>query len=56
MTKDPETQEFMTIIQFADQGNLRYFLSNNFNDILWKDKIKLLWDSVIDLSWLHYLG
>ena len=24
--------------------------------ILWKDKIKLLWDSAIDLSWLHYLG
>src|SRR5947207_1973100 len=56
MTKDPETQEFMTIIQFADQGNLRHVLSNNFNDILWKDKIKLLWHSAIDLSWLHSLG
>jgi hypothetical protein len=39
MTKDPETQEFMMIMQFADQGNLRHFLSRNFNNILWKDKI-----------------
>ncbi|GES80860.1 kinase-like domain-containing protein [Rhizophagus clarus] len=27
ITKDPETKEFMMIIQFANQGNLRYILS-----------------------------
>src|SRR5688572_7956211 len=56
MTKDPETQEFMMIMQFADQGNLRHVLSNNFNNISWKDKIELLWNLAIDLKILHKLG
>jgi len=43
MTKDPETKEFMMILQLADQGNLRSFLSSNFNNILWKGKIKYLY-------------
>ena len=56
MTKDPETQEFMTIIQFADQGNLRNVLSSNFNNTLWNNKICLLWYLTIDLKNLHELG
>jgi hypothetical protein len=50
LTKDPETGEFMMIIQFADKGNLRNSLSNNFNNILWKDKIELLYDLSTDLQ------
>ena len=42
MTKDPETNEFMMIVYFADKGDLRSDLSNNFNNILWKDKIDWL--------------
>src|ERR1044072_1468743 len=45
----------MMIIQFADQGNLRHVLSNNFNNILWKDKIKLLCPITFDLKNLHKL-
>ena len=56
MTKDPETQEFMMIMQFADQGNLRHVLSSNFNNILWNDKIFLLWKLATDLKNLHELG
>ncbi|CAB5361039.1 unnamed protein product [Rhizophagus irregularis] len=42
MTKDPATEEFMMILQFANEGNLRSFLSHNFKNILWTDKIKYL--------------
>src|SRR5579871_480668 len=55
MTKDPETKEFMMIIEFADQGNLRHILLSNFNNILWKDKISLLEYSAYDLKNLHKL-
>ena len=48
MTKDPETEEFMMIMQFADDGNLRSILSKNFKNILWGDKIKLLKHAVQD--------
>src|SRR6266487_2701163 len=56
MTKDPETKEFMMIIKFADEGNLRSSLSNNFNNILWRKKIDLLWDASRNLRKLHELG
>ncbi len=56
MTKDPETKEFMMIIKFADEGNLRSSLSNNFNNISWKDKILLLYHITEDLRDLHKLG
>ena len=56
MTKDPETKEFMMIIQFADKGNLRCFLSKNFNNILWKDKILYLRNLAYDFENLHKLG
>ncbi|GBC30796.2 kinase-like domain-containing protein [Rhizophagus irregularis DAOM 181602=DAOM 197198] len=56
LTKDPETKEFMIIIQFAEGGNLRSSLSNNFKNILWKEKIELLYDSSLDLRDLHESG
>ena len=43
------------IIQFADQGNLRHVLSSNFNNILWNDKINLLYCLTMDLKNLHEL-
>src|ERR1043165_4088244 len=56
ITKDPETQEFIMIIQFADQGNLRHNLSSNFNNFLWKEKIGMLSCLAMDLKNLHKLG
>jgi serine/threonine protein kinase len=46
----------MMIIKFADRGNLRNILSKNFNNIMWKDKILLLYQSLMDLKNLHKLG
>ncbi|CAB4428168.1 unnamed protein product [Rhizophagus irregularis] len=56
LTKDPETEEFMMIMQHAEKGNLRSFLSSNFNKTLWKDKIKYLSWIINELSTLHRLG
>ncbi|EXX53026.1 kinase-like domain-containing protein [Rhizophagus irregularis DAOM 181602=DAOM 197198] len=56
MTKDPETEEFMMILQFADEGNLRSVLSHNFKNILWTDKIKYLYWLIYGLKDLHDLG
>ncbi|GET66152.1 kinase-like domain-containing protein [Rhizophagus irregularis DAOM 181602=DAOM 197198] len=56
MTKDPDPKEFMMVLKFANQGNLRSFLSNNFNSILWKDKINYLYCLIYDLENLHNIG
>ncbi|POG79085.1 kinase-like domain-containing protein, partial [Rhizophagus irregularis DAOM 181602=DAOM 197198] len=46
----------MMIMQYADDGNLRNILSNNFNKIFWNDKIKYLYYTATDLKNLHKLG
>ena len=46
----------MMILQFIDRGNLRSVLSSNFNNILWKDKIRKLFSIIYDLKNLHELG
>src|SRR6266498_2353516 len=46
----------MMIMQFAEKGNLRCFLSKNFNNILWKDKILYLRNLAYDFKNLHGLG
>jgi serine/threonine protein kinase len=44
------------IIEFADEGNLRSILSNNFNNTLWENKLDLLYYSLVDLKNLHESG
>ena len=44
------------ILELANDGNLRYILSNDFNSILWRDKIELLYDLTRNLKILHGLG
>ncbi|POG69460.1 kinase-like domain-containing protein [Rhizophagus irregularis DAOM 181602=DAOM 197198] len=56
LTKCPETKEYMMIIEFAYNGNLRSILSNDFNNIMWVDKISHLYSILVDLRDLHELG
>jgi serine/threonine protein kinase len=55
MTKDPETEEFMMILERADKGNLRNILSHNFNNTLWEKKINYLEFLTYNLKMLHEL-
>ncbi|POG73972.1 kinase-like domain-containing protein [Rhizophagus irregularis DAOM 181602=DAOM 197198] len=56
MTKDPETKEFIIIMDFANEGNLRNTVLHNFKNISWKDKINWLFDLAVDLKNMHKLG
>ncbi|RGB32983.1 kinase-like domain-containing protein [Rhizophagus diaphanus] len=56
ITKNPETKEFIMIIELANQGNLRSVLSSDFNKLLWKDKLRFLVGISLDLKKLHQLG
>ncbi|EXX53985.1 Dbf20p [Rhizophagus irregularis DAOM 197198w] len=56
ITKDPETEEFLMILDVAQKGNLRSFLSSNFNKILWNHKIGHLYWIASNLDDLHGLG
>ena len=55
ITKDPETKEFIMIIQFANMENLRSILLNNFHNILWENKLCVLTNIIKNLKSLHEL-
>ncbi len=56
ITKDPETKEFIMIVEIADMGSLRSVLSTNFNKLSWGEKIHDLHKLSLDLKILHDLG
>src|ERR1700753_2456904 len=39
ITKDPETNNFMMVMEYAQYGSLRQHLNNNFNSLNWTDKL-----------------
>ena len=36
ITKDPETNDFMMVMQHAEDGSLRQYLNKNFNSMNWQ--------------------
>ena len=42
ITQDPETKEFMLIMEYANGGNLHNYLQKNFRNIKWEKKLSML--------------
>ena len=42
------------VLQYANQGNLREYLKENFPSFRWKDKIQMALDVTHGLEYLHY--
>ncbi|GET02152.1 kinase-like domain-containing protein [Rhizophagus clarus] len=40
MTQDPETEDYMMVLKYADNGSLRNYLDKSYNEFNWYDKIK----------------
>ena len=44
ITKDPETNDYMLIMDYASEGDLHKYLQKNFADIWWyRKKLVILW-------------
>ncbi|EXX74613.1 non-specific serine/threonine protein kinase [Rhizophagus irregularis DAOM 197198w] len=50
---DESTKEYSLIIQYADSGNLRKYLENNFSTLTWNDKIKLAYQITEGIKFLQ---
>jgi serine/threonine protein kinase len=53
ITKDPQTEEFIMVLQFAEYGNLRNYLKNNINNLNWKEKLNILRGIALNLQNIH---
>ncbi|RGB29780.1 kinase-like domain-containing protein [Rhizophagus diaphanus] len=53
ISKEPLSNKYAMILEFANQGNLREYLKNSFKFLLWSDKIQMSLDIVSGLKYLH---
>src|SRR5581483_2453599 len=47
ITKDQKTNNFMMVMEYANNGSLRQYLNNNFNSLNWSQKL-------LNLNWIAY--
>ncbi|RHZ79199.1 hypothetical protein Glove_151g90 [Diversispora epigaea] len=55
ITQDPETQSYMMVLEYAEDGNLREYLKNNFNNFNWEQKLYNLYDLSCKFRNIHEL-
>ncbi|RIB11392.1 kinase-like domain-containing protein [Gigaspora rosea] len=53
ITYNPIEKQYMMVIEYADEGNLRQYLERNFRFLTWKQKIKFLRSISDNLSYIH---
>src|SRR5688572_19679020 len=56
ITKDPETNNFMMVMEYAQNGSLRQHLNNSFNSLSWNKKLFNLSNIAYGLSSIHEEG
>ncbi|RHZ85563.1 hypothetical protein Glove_64g85 [Diversispora epigaea] len=55
ISKNPETHEYMMVLQYYKGGSLRNYLNDNFNKIDWRNKLFYLKDLANKFSAIHEL-
>src|SRR6185369_2133112 len=53
ISQDPNTKEYILIMRYARDGSLRDYLTKNFKDLKWKDKIRMLYNIILGLNNIH---
>ena len=56
VTQDPETKEYMIVMQYANNGSLLSYLDQNINKLTWRMKLERLRSIAIDLDNIHRMG
>jgi len=56
VTQDPETKEYIIVMQYANNGSLSSYLGHNINKLTWKMKLEHLMDIAAYLSNIHNVG
>ncbi|EXX50811.1 Cdc15p [Rhizophagus irregularis DAOM 197198w] len=56
ITQDPETKNYMMVLDYAKNGSLRNYLDKSYNELNWKIKIIYLWYIAFGLDHIHKNG
>ncbi|UZO10564.1 uncharacterized protein OCT59_002144 [Rhizophagus irregularis] len=52
-SKDRRTKDYLLVMKYANGGDLRNYLKNNFNNLTWDDKKRLAFQILDGLYYLH---
>ncbi|RIA95998.1 kinase-like domain-containing protein [Glomus cerebriforme] len=53
ITQDPETENYMMILDYAERGSLRNYLDQNYNDLKWVNKLQISFNIAAGLNQIH---
>ncbi|CAG8535411.1 11395_t:CDS:2 [Gigaspora margarita] len=53
ITQDPNTQNFMIVVEFAENGDLNHFISKNIYTLSWYEKLRILQDIAYGIEKVH---
>ena len=53
ITKDPETEDFMLVLEYANNGSLRDYIKNNHLNLNWGNKLEILAHIAETLNVIH---
>ncbi|RHZ88831.1 hypothetical protein Glove_21g196 [Diversispora epigaea] len=56
ITQDPQTKEYIMVIDYAKNGDLRTFIHNQFNQITWNERLSFLQGIAYGLKKIHEEG
>src|SRR6266536_355843 len=56
ITQDPESKDYILVMQYASGGDLRQYLQDNFVEIDWYQKISMLLEIANGLKAIHDYG
>uniref|UniRef100_U9SYM9 Protein kinase domain-containing protein n=1 Tax=Rhizophagus irregularis (strain DAOM 181602 / DAOM 197198 / MUCL 43194) TaxID=747089 RepID=U9SYM9_RHIID len=53
ITQDPETKNYMMVLEYAENGSLRNYLNKSYSGLNWEDKLKYLSNIACGLGKIH---
>ncbi|GET64735.1 kinase-like domain-containing protein [Rhizophagus irregularis DAOM 181602=DAOM 197198] len=53
ITQDPETKNYMMVLEYAENGSLRNYLNKNYSELDWENKLKNLLNIASGLEKIH---
>ncbi|GBC10591.1 hypothetical protein RclHR1_09760001 [Rhizophagus clarus] len=56
ITQDPETKDFVIVMDYYDLGDLKSYISKDFYNVSWIDKLYILEDTICGLINFHNLN
>src|SRR5436305_345286 len=53
ISQDPNTKEYILVMRYANDGSLTDYITKDFKNLEWKDKIRILYSIISGLNIIH---